>query len=326
MKDAKKFVEEFKKGHVNVVGEGSERAPKRALRQKAEDTQHDIHYGSPKERERKKDELDEAEIDAAKKMETISKPASVERKDKPKKDITNPDSVLKSGDRPNTSNDLMKNIQNMKNYEPQTQPISKAYNGKDMTKASVFNPGARGGKVVGESKTGKPVYASEVRGRKKKESKSNLKDLKDRAEKLKQLAEKKGKKMKKSEIIEEIKKSLDPSHDYTKEELEVIVKAVTSMSAVMENAVIQNTDELSNPTLQDSKTPDQIEAERKLHNAEETPVDARTLAPGLFNDFTLGTGFRDTSTGRQIFNLKQPSMDYNQVYKDSIKNIKVTKE
>lgn len=69
------------------------------------------------------------------------------------------------------------------------------------------------------------------------------------------------------------------------------------------------------------------EATTTEQKPEETPAEPKVkLAPGLFSEFTLGSSLKQAPTGNIITNLKANALNYEQVYKDSTKNVQMTAE
>ena len=114
--------------------------------------------------------------------------------------------------------------------------------------------------------------------------------------------------MKKSELVEKLTNQV-LNEEITLEEANAeIKKAITSLDV-------------------EGKTDLELEAEAKQKaETEEANEKAKELEleDGLFKEFSVGTTMNHTSTGTGFKGIKQPSMDYVERYKNSIKNIKVT--
>jgi len=166
--------------------------------------------------------------------------------------------------------------------------------------------------------------------------------------------------MSKKQIIEDIMKSLESEKSYSQEEVqELIQKAVNSMAAPVDNSPAPESDALDKPSIQEATTPSQQAAEG---NPEMAPVqdplemisqEATTTAPaelevptpvdvtnntgaqgghqepifadGLFGgEFSLGATLKQGPTGNVMTNMKPQMFDYEEKYKNSTKNQKMT--
>lgn len=183
--------------------------------------------------------------------------------------------------------------------------------------------GMRGGKVVGHTSSGNPIYSSEKHTAHAKYSKDEKVQVKTKHKKLLSKLKSKFKTITNKKTKEQTsatkearkvdaEKSINTENDMKKSQIvEKYMDLVKSGEMTLEDVkkALAAGYETSS-----EKTPQQLEAEAKEAAAQVEADEAKkeiVFAPGLFNkNFTLGSTLTQTSTGNAITNVKPSADDY----------------
>ena len=108
-------------------------------------------------------------------------------------------------------------------------------------------------------------------------------------------------------------------------EIDAIVKEAEEKEVEEENKEEENKEEVEakEEDVEEEKKEEQIDTSEKTNGGKTEEI---KFDNNLFKPFTLGSTLKKEPHGNVMENVKKPSMDYDKVYKDSIRNQKLTKD